>query len=295
MPVPATASAPRKAPVATILRIAAALGCALLAPGAGAAPGPGASPAAPPDYGAWNQLLARYYDPARGMSYKELKARDAPTLAELRQRLAAVDPAALPPADQLAYWINLYNVNVVAIVVDHYPIASIRDVSTDWLTRLNVFKNDTVPVQGGMISLDTIENVKIRQAFKDPRIHFAINCAAVSCPPIRREAFTGTRVSEQLDDQARSFLNDPRRGVQIEVQGGGIVLHVTKVMDWFADDFKKWGGGQVAFIRKYLPLDKQKQIDAAKGNVKLDFYSYDWSLNEQRAGEAEPHHHHTGS
>ena len=239
----------------------------------------GAAPA-PPDYGAWDQLLARWYDPARGMDYKGLKAKDGKTLAELRERLAAVDAAALAPADRLAYWINVYNVNVVATVVDHYPVASIRDISTDWVTRLNVFKKDTVPIKGGMTSLDEIENVRIRQGFKDPRIHFAINCAAVSCPPIRTEAFVGARVGEQLDDQARRFLNDPRRGVQVEIQANGGVIHVTKVMDWFADDFKKWGGGQVAFIRKYLPPDKQKLIDAAKGNVKLDFYSYDWTLND---------------
>jgi len=235
---------------------------------------------APPDYGAWDQLLARWYDPVRGMDYKDLKAKDGTTLAELRRRLAAVDAAALAPPDRLAYWINVYNVNVVATVVVHYPVASIRDISTDWVTRLNVFKKDTVPIHGGMTSLDEIENVRIRQEFKDPRIHFAINCAAVSCPPIRPEAFTGARIAEQLDDQARRFLNDPRRGAQIETQPTGIVLHVTKVMDWFAEDFSKWGGGQVAFIRKYLPPDKQKLIDAAKGNVKLDFYSYDWSLND---------------
>ena len=170
---------------------------------------------------------------------------------------------------------------MVGIVVDHYPVASIRDISTDPIIRLNVFKQDAVPIKGSMTSLNEIENLRIREGFKDPRIHFAINCAAISCPPIRGEAFVGSRVSEQLDDQARRFLDDPKRGVQIETRGGGaIVIHVTKVMDWFADDFKKWGGGQVAFIRKCLPPDKQRLIDAAKGQVELDYYSYDWRLND---------------
>jgi hypothetical protein len=261
---------------------AAAILLPLLATAMIAAPPAGAAgTAAPPDYDAWTKLLARHYDPDRGMSYQALKAQDGKTLADLRQRLATVDAASLAPLDRLAYWINVYNVNVVATVVDHYPVKSIRDISTDPITRLNVFKKDTVPVKGGAISLNDVENTQLREAFKDPRIHFAINCAALSCPPIRPEAFAGGRVSEQLDDQARKFLNDPRRGVQIESKGAdGIVIHVTKVMDWFAGDFEKWGGGQVAFIRKYVTPDRQKQIDAARGKVKLDFYSYDWSLND---------------
>ncbi len=255
------------------------LASAVLAPPSAAAGG-----AAPPDYDAWTKLLARHYDPDRGMSYQALKAQDGKTLADLRQRLGTVDAEALAPPDRLAYWINVYNVNVVATVVDHYPVNSIRDISTDPIVRLNVFKKDTVPAKGGPISLNDVENAKIREPFKDPRIHFAINCAARSCPPIRPEAFTGARIGEQLDDQARRFLNDPRRGVQIESKGAdGIVIHVTKVMDWFADDFAKWGGGQVAFIRKYVSADKQKQIDAARGKVKLDFYSYDWALNDTAA------------
>jgi hypothetical protein len=249
------------------------------APPAGTAGG-----AAAPDYDVWTKLLARHYDPDRGMGYQALKAQDGKTLADLRQRLSTVDAAPLAPPDRLAYWINVYNVNVVATVVDRYPVKSIRDISTDPIVRLNVFKKETVPVKGGMLSLNDVENTKLRDAFKDPRIHFAINCAARSCPPIRPEAFAGARVSEQLDDQARKFLNDPRRGVQIESKGAdGIVIHVTKVMDWFADDFEKWGGGQVAFIRKYVTPDKQKQIDGARGKVKLDFYSYDWALNDAAA------------
>ncbi|MES1211762.1 MAG: DUF547 domain-containing protein [Acidobacteriota bacterium] len=235
--------------------------------------------AAPPDYTAWQNLLAKHYDPARGMNYKALKAQDKDTLDKLRQQLAQVDPAALPPKDRLAYWINLYNVNVVGVVVDHYPVESIRDISTDPVIRLNVFKKDTVKTKAGAISLDDVENEKIREGFKDPRIHFAINCAAESCPPIRPEPYTGAKLDQQLDDQTRKFLNGPK-GVRFEKDGPELVLHVTKIMDWFADDFETWGGGRVAFLRKYLPADKQKQIDAAGGKVDLELDDYNWKLND---------------
>lgn len=238
-----------------------------------------AAAAQPPDYKPWQDLLTKHYNPARGMNYKALKAQDKAALDRLRQQMAQVDPAALSPKDRLAYWINLYNISVVGVVVDNYPVESIRDISTDPIVRLNVFKKDVVPTKGGKISLDTIEHEKVREAFKDPRIHFAINCAAESCPPIRPEPYVGARIDQQLDDQTRKFLTGPN-GVRFEKDGDELILHVTKIMDWFADDFEKWGGGRVAFLRKYLPADKQKQIDAARGKVELELDEYSWKLND---------------
>lgn len=233
----------------------------------------------PVDYSAWNQLLGKYYDPTRGMNYKALKANDSPTLARLRQKMATVDVAALPKNDQFAYWINLYNISAVATVVDGYPVKSIRDLSTDPIIRLNVFKKETIAIKGGKISLDTIENEKIRPVFKDPRIHFAINCAAKTCPPIRPEAYIGARIGGQLDDQARKFLNGTY-GAKFEKDGDSLTVNVTKIMDWFKDDFEKWGGGRAAFLHKYVPADKQKMLDAAKGKVDFEFAPYDWALND---------------
>ena len=239
-----------------------------------AAPAPPPANSSAPDYAPWGELLGKYYDPAKGMDYAALKSKDAKTLEALKKQLGQVDPKSLSKKDQLAYWINVYNVNTVATVVEHYPVASIRDISTDPITRLNVFKKETVPVKGGMTSLKTIEDARIRAGFHDPRIHFAINCAAQSCPPIRSEPYTGAKLDEQLDDQAQKFLTGPR-GVKVDKDA----VHVTKIMDWFGEDFDKWGGGKVAFLRKHLPADKAKQIS---DGAKLEYDDYNWKLNDAK-------------
>lgn len=229
------------------------------------------SHAAEPDYRLWQELLSRHYDPARGMDYKGLKANKA-ALDRLRQQMAAVDPASLSRPGQLAYWINLYNVSVVGVVVDNYPVESIRDISTDPIVRLNVFKKPYVRVKGGTMSLDDVEHKKIREPFKDPRIHFAINCAAESCPPIRPEPYVGARIHQQLDDQARRFLD-----ATVRVEGDAV--HVSKIMDWFEDDFERWGGGTLAFLRKHLSPEKARKIGAG---AEVEYDDYSWKLNDWR-------------
>lgn len=242
---------------------------------------PTAQAATQPDYSPWDMILSKYYDPMKGMDYKALKANDGGTLAKLRQSMAKVDVASLNKKEQLAYWINLYNINVVGIIVDNYPVKSIRAISTD-LFKFNVFKKDYVPLGNGKMSLGKIEDEKIREGFKDPRIHFAINCAARSCPPIRTEAFVGERLDAQLDDQARRFLNGPT-GVKISKKGDTTIVETTKIMDsfpWFEKDFKAWGGGNLAFIRKYVSADKAKMIDQAGKDVKVTHADYNWDLND---------------
>ena len=234
---------------------------------------------AAPDYSAWQELLKKHYDPAKGMNYKALKANDGKTLDALRRQMAQVDVGSLSRPDQLAYWINLYNISVVDTVVDGYPVKSIRDLSTDPIVRLNVFKKATIDTRQGKVSLDTIENEKIRAGFKDPRIHFAINCAAASCPPIRPEAYVGSRVDAQLDDQTRRFLNGPN-GVRLTRKGDTLRVYTTKIMDWFGEDFDQWGGGRLAFLRKYLSPERQKALDGAGGKVELEYQDYSWDLND---------------
>ena len=227
------------------------------------------------DYSQWNRLLSTYYNPAHGLDYKALKARDAAALQSLKAQLSRVNVASLDRKSQLAYWINVYNVNTVATIVENYPVASIRDISTDPFIRLNVFKKERIPFGNAKLSLDQVENEKIREGFHDPRIHFAINCAAKSCPPIRPEAYVGAKLDAQLDDQARKFLSSAR----FERVGGTLTIHITKIMDWFSDDFEKWGGGKRAFLRKYVAADKQRLIDQAK-DIDFEYDDYDWALND---------------
>ncbi|MGK2859061.1 MAG: DUF547 domain-containing protein [Thermoanaerobaculia bacterium] len=233
--------------------------------------------AAEPDYSAWNGLLEKYYSPQYGMDYDGIRKSDFATLKKLVDDFSKVDVSKLNRDEQLAFWINLYNVSTVKLICDNYPTKSIRDLSTDPIVRLNVFKKAIVPQGGKMMSLNDIENDKIRAGFKDPRIHFAINCAARSCPPMRPEAFQGARVQEQLDDQSRVFMNGPA-GAKISRSGSKATMTVTKVMDWFDDDFIDWGGGVVEFSKKYLSADKKAQLDGAK--VKVDHFDYDWNLND---------------
>jgi hypothetical protein len=221
-----------------------------------------------PNYSAWNALLHKYYDPAKGMDYAALKAHDELALESVRAQLGRVDVNSLSQKQQLAYWINVYNVNVVTTAVEHYPVRSIRDISTDPIIRLNVFKKERVPYGATKISLDDVENARIRAAFHDPRIHFAINCAAKSCPPIRMEPYSGDRIDAQLDDQVRRFLS---RTVRLERKGDMMVVHVSRILDWFNNDF----GDKLAFLRRYVSVPP-----AGKTEFKYD--DYDWSLNDWR-------------
>ena len=232
-----------------------------------------------PDYSAWTGILQKYYDPAHGMDYAALKAQDMATVENLRNALGKVNVAALNRKQQQAYWMNVYNINTVATILENYPTKSIRDLSTDPIIRLNVFKKERIPFGDKKLSLNDVENEKIREGFHDPRIHFAINCAARSCPPLRTEAYSGEKLDAQLDDQAHKFLNGPL-GARFGRKGDTLVIHTTKIMDWFGKDFDQWGGGKAAFIRRYVTPDKQKLIDDANGKIDFDFDDYNWDLND---------------
>lgn len=228
-----------------------------------------------PDYSAWTEILRTYYDPAKGMAYERLRKNDYPKLTNLVEMLSRVEFENLDRNERLAYWMNLYNASTVKLIVDNYPVGSIRDLSTSIINKYQVFDREVVLSGGRLVSLNHIEHEIIRKEFRDPRIHFAINCAARSCPPLRQEALTGAAVQQQLDEQTAAFLN---RDVRIDRKGGKATITVTKIMAWFEEDFED-AGGVASFVRAHLVGDAAARLSGVS-RINIRHADYDWSLND---------------
>lgn len=190
-------------------------------------------------------------------------------------------------ADRLAFWINLYNVLAIDVVVRGAPATSIRDLGS--LLR-PVWKREAgrVATEAGpgarALSLDEIEH-RILRPMGEPRIHAAIVCASVSCPPLRREAYRADRLDAQLDDNLRAWLADERKGARFEPAPAGAaggVLRLSAIFDWFPDDFAK-AGGPKAFVLPHLPEPVRAATIRAGDALRLGFLDYDWSLNDTAA------------
>ena len=175
---------------------------------------------------------------------------------------------------QLAFLINLYNAATLKLIVDHYPVKSIKDIG-------NVFKGpwkqEVVPLLGKTVTLDYLEHGVLRKKYTEPRVHFAIVCAAKGCPPLRAEAFVADKLNEQLDEQGRIFLGTQEKN---RWDAGARVLYLSPIFKWFSEDFEKKSGSVVKFVAPYFPAEAQKQIQAAK-SPDIRYTDYDWSLNEQ--------------
>ncbi len=165
--------------------------------------------------------------------------------------------------EKLAFWINTYNILAIKVVIDHAPLKSIRDAGSFFSP---VWKKPAGIVAGKTRSLHEVEH-KILRSMDEPRIHFAIVCASVSCPDLRLEPYRAITLESQLGNQARLFLNTPGKGMKITENN----IYISKIFDWFAEDFAPYGGVD-AFIRKY-------RTETALPTASLSYLDYDWSLN----------------
>jgi len=196
--------------------------------------------------------------------------RGDPLWKTLLGALAEAEPAADDRNAQLAYWINAYNILAIDVVVQHYPVASIRDVGS--LLR-PVWKIEAGRAGGRALSLDEIEHGILRP-MGEPLVHMAIVCASTSCPSLAREPYRADRLDSQLDAAARGFVASPAKGARADARR----LRLSKIFDWFGKDFAA-SGGVVAFVRRHAESGLRAEIGALGSDPKLDWFDYDWSLN----------------
>lgn len=222
-----------------------------------------------PDHSQWTVLLQKYVASNGLVNYQgfisEKEKLDAYT-----EELSANPPADIwSREERLAYWINAYNAFTVKLIVDNYPVESIKDLNpTISLPTINtVWAKEWFKIGGEDFSLDRIEHKILRKEFDEPRIHFAVNCASISCPVLLNEAFVADKIDTQLSQQAKVFLNDKSRNVIKKEEA-----KLSKIFSWFGGDFTE-GQTLVEFLNKYSNTKLAK-------DAKIKFLDYDWNLND---------------
>jgi len=174
-----------------------------------------------------------------------------------------------PREQRLAFLINLYNAATLRLILDRYPIASIRDIGPAWDPN-KAWKLPAVKVFGRTVTLNQVEHEMIRPVFNEPRAHFALVCAAKGCPPLRSEAYDGARLDAQLDDQARTFLSQKAKN---DASKAGETAYLSPIFKWYMKDFGGSKKSVLRFVRKWLPVEETWAVD---------WTVYDWSLNEEK-------------
>lgn len=226
----------------------------------------------PPSHRLWTALLKRFVNEEGLVNYKGI-IRDKAEFEKYLDLLTQNPPQdSWSKKDQEAYWINAYNAFTVKLITDYYPVQSIKDIgpkhqivfiNTPWQKKFFYIGKEH-------FKLDKIEHQILRKQFDDPRVHFAIVCASLSCAKLRREAYEGDRLDEQLKDQAVDFLTDKRKN-----KIGPEKAELSSYFDWYKKDFEQNGQTVIGFINQFSPVKMKK-------DVKITYLDYNWGLNEQK-------------
>ena len=232
------------------------------------------------DHGAWTQMLERRLTPGNdGVNYIDyagwLGSADRDRLTAYLSDLQSTNVDRLNRAEQFAYWANFYNAGTIQVILNHYPVSSIRDIDISpgflangpWGAKL-------FTVLGEQLSLDDIEHRIMRPIWRDPRIHYAVNCAAIGCPNLVPQAFTANGLEKMLEANARTYVNDPRGAAAVNGN-----LAVSSIYRWFQEDFGGNEQGVLAHLRRYAGKRTQALLQDRRS---IDRYRYDWALNDTR-------------
>lgn len=241
-----------------------------------------AGPASSADHYAelYAEILTRHtyeVSSTAGLEVDYRALRSEPAASGWRKLLAGLAAARRPVtrAEKLTLWINAYNILAIDMVLRHYPLDSIRDVGSFFRP---VWKHDAGSVAGRPVTLHQIEH-EILRPLGNPRIHAALVCASTSCPSLRRDPYAAAQIDAQLDEALRMWLSDPKKGLAIDRAGERIVL--SRVFDWFEDDFDALGG-VLATLATYAPEADRAWLSRRGAGARIDYFKYDWTLNDHR-------------
>lgn len=204
--------------------------------------------------------------------YGAVTRDDRAALVSYLDDLQRVSPSGLSRDEQMAYWINLYNGRTVLLILEHYPVKSIRDIrfgtsgAGPWDERL-------LTVEGERLSLNNIEHNILRPIWKDPRIHYAVNCASISCPELRSTVYTGAGIDRQLDAAARGYIASEQG-----VFASGGRLRLSSIYDWYRTDFGRNERAVLAHIARYAQEPMKSLLETFRDRIQ---YGYDWALNDR--------------
>jgi len=221
------------------------------------------------DHSIYAALLGKYVQQGQ-INYRGFKTDEA-KLDQYLKVLENTGSDKLDPNNQFAFYINAYNAWTIKLILSGYPgVKSIKDLGS---ILKSPWKKKISHLDGDVITLDHIEHNILRPRFKDPRVHFAINCAALSCPPLISEPYRGSTLDRQLDDSAKNFINDPQRNYL-----KGNTLYVSKIFKWFVEDFNN---DIIGFFLKYAEKELKKELEVQGDSIKIKYLHYNWSLNGQ--------------
>ncbi len=234
-------------------------------------------PASALDEALYAEILQRHTREVADTAGVRVDYRALRGAADWKRLLASVessDPEKLGSrAAKIAFWSNAYNILTIDTVVRNYPLESIKDVGSFFRP---VWGHEAGKIGARAVSLGEIEH-EILRPMGEPRIHAAIVCASISCPPLQREPFTEENLDAQLDAALRTWLAEPRKGIRIDRRSN--TVHLSKVFDWFEKDFEA-AGGVIAFVSPYVSDSDRSWLEKNAANLDLEYLHYDWGLNE---------------
>ncbi|HDR47065.1 MAG TPA: DUF547 domain-containing protein [Geoalkalibacter subterraneus] len=230
------------------------------------------------DHSAWQAFLDKYLvaDHPSGVNrvrYGSVSEADRKSLDRYLGQLQQTPVTQLNRNEQMAYWFNFYNALTIQVVLEHYPVSSIRriNISPGWFSS-GPWGAKLVEVEGEKLSLDDIEHRILRPVWQDARIHYAVNCASIGCPNLQPRAFTAANLDSLLTAAARQYINHPR-GVSFD-DGR---LQLSSIYEWFQEDFEDSREGVLRHLQKYAEPELAAQLASFDGKIS---YEYDWSLND---------------